>query len=204
MMITGAVLVIIATAILAFSLFMIGDEEKSLDKAVRFDGGAADADVLERLVIIEGKISVKNRILAHDFVDGAKEWYDFDADWSTLQEYRQPVLADLARGGIILNSDKLCTRAEGSNILNTDERSGSADRIRYIGLRRGDPIIAVGTLTSSAPAALAVKYWYSGSIAGYRNFLASSRKNGFIFFAVLASLGAGLFLWGFRIRGAGL
>ncbi len=136
----------------------------------------------------------------HDFVDAAKEHQVKGGSWSILEKYRQPVLADLALGGITLTSDNLCSEAKGNNVLETGEKSEWDRKVRYIGLRRGDPVTAVGTLTSSAPAALAVKYWYSGSIEDYGSFLASSRKGLYIFCVLIAALGAGLFIWGLKNR----
>jgi len=200
MMITGVILVLVAIGILAFGLFMIGDEEDSMKKAARFDGKAAGTAVKGDLVLVEGKVSVKNKILVHDFVDAAKEWYDYDADWSILEAYRQPVIADLARGEILLTSENICSEAKGNNVLLTDEKSPWNRQVRYIGLKRGDPITAVGTLISSAPAALSVTYWYSGSVADHKDSLTSSRKGVYVFCLLIAVMGAGLFYWGWKKR----
>ncbi len=199
MMAVGVMMVLAAIAILLFALFMVGEEEESLKKAARFEGGAAGAAAQGDLVIIEGRVSVKNKILTHDYVDAAKENND-KGTWTILQVYHQPVLADLAQGEIILASAQVCTRPDGINALKTDEITPNKDPIRFVGLKRGDPIAAIGTLTSSVPAALAVKYWYSGSVADYKEFISSSRKGSYIFFAVLAALGAGLFVLGFKKR----
>jgi hypothetical protein len=198
MMIVGVILVLASIAIFVFAIFMIGEEEQLLKKAVRFDGGAAGAGQ-GVLVIVEGRVSAKNRILVHDFVDAEKEHNDAGS-WGVLEQYRQPVLADLARGEIILTAKYVCVRPEGNNILKTNERTSFNDPVRFIGLRRGDPITAVGTLTSLVPAALAVKDWYSGSIAEYRDSLTTNRKTGYIGCAVMIVLGAGLFIWGLKSR----
>jgi hypothetical protein len=136
------------------------------------------------LVIVEGKISAKNRILVHDFVDAAKEYQAKGGSWTILEVHRQPVLADLARGEILLTSDTLCTEWNR--------------KVRYVGLKRGDPVTAIGTLASLAPAALTVKYWYSGSVADYKIFLSSSRRGLHVFCGVIAIVGAGLFLLGLK------
>jgi hypothetical protein len=199
MMLIGVILVIAAIAIFAFGLFMVGEEEDFVKNAARFDGGAADTARRGDLVIVEGKVSEKNKILVHDFVDAAKENNDAGT-WGILEAYRQPVIADLARGEIILNSEYICDRAEGKNVLATDDRTLNNDPIRYIGLRRGDPITAVGTLSSLAPAALAVKHWYSGSVATYRDALTTNRRTGYIACPIIAVAGAALFLWGWKKR----
>ena len=54
------------------------------------------------LVMVEGRVSAKNRILIHDYVDAAKENNDAAGRWAILEEYHQPILADLKRGEIIL------------------------------------------------------------------------------------------------------
>lgn len=202
MMTVGVIMALAAIAILAFGYFMLGEEENLLNNAARFDGEAATDrhfDIGE-LVIVEGKVSAKNKILVHDFVDASKDHQVKGGSWTSLEMYRQPILADLARGGIILNSENLCTEAKGNNVLETDERSSWNNRIRYIGLKRGDPITAIGILSSLAPAALTVTHWYAGSIADYRDYLPSSRKGLYIFCAIIFALGAGLFLPGFKKR----
>lgn len=200
MMIIGVILVLAAITILGFAIFMLGEEEDFIKKAARFEAGTAVAAGRGDLVLVEGRVSAKNRILVHDFVDAAKEYQADKGSWTILEVYRQPVLADLARGEIILAADKVCTLAEGNNVLETGEKTASGRKIRYTGLRRGDPITAVGTLTTVVPAALAVKYWYSGTLTDYKNYLASSRKGSYIFFAVIGALGAGFFLWGLKKR----
>ena len=144
--------------------------------------------------MVEGKVSVKNKILVHDFVDGAKENNDAGT-WAILEAYRQPVIADLTRGEIILNSEVVCSEAKGNNTLETKDRTPNNDPIRYQGLRKGDPITAVGTLAALAPAALTVQHWYSGSIADYRDYLASNRRNICIFGPLLLLRGRDFSSW---------
>lgn len=199
-MIGGAILMLVAIGIFAFALVMIGEEADLLNKAVRFDGGAAGAAGRGDLVIVEGRVSAKNKILMHDFVDAAKEYQDGEGSWPILEEYRQPILADLARGEIILTADKVCRGAKGNNVLENNERTTSGRKIHYIGLKRGDPITATGTLTSLDPASLAVKHWYSGSVADHKSFLTSSRTGVYIFCGLLFVLGAAFFLWGIKPR----
>ncbi len=195
--IVGVVMVVVAIAILAFSLFYIGEEENTLNKAAPFNGNAADTVKLGDLVIVTGKVSEKNKNIKFDFVHAAKE-HHVDADWTILEFYRQPVIADLEKGEIILNSELLCTNGRGKSILHTDEKSEWRLPIRYEGLKRGNPIMAIGTITSLSPASLAVQHWYSGSVSDYRDSLASSKKNAPIFFVLLVGMGAGLYFWGVK------
>lgn len=199
MMIVGAILAVAAIVIFALGFFMIGEEERTMQKTSLFDGSPGGTVKQGDLVMVEGKVSVKNKILVHDFVDGAKENNDAGT-WAILEAYRQPVIADLTRGEIILNSEVVCSEAQGNNTLETKDRTLNNDPIRYQGLRRGDPITAVGTLAALAPAALTVQHWYSGSIADYRDYLASNRRNICIFGPLLLLAGAGLFIVGFRRR----
>lgn len=199
MMIIGAVFMAAAAALLVVALFMIGEEQELVKKAVPYEGGASAAVRQGELVIAGGKVSEKNKVLIFHFVDAAKENNDAGT-WLIMETYRQPVIADLARGEIILNSETVCTRPEGKNVVNTNDRTPNNDPIRYEGLRRGDPITAIGTLTSLKPATLAVKHWYSGSIADYKNSMVSNRKSGYIGSALVFLLGAGLVVWGWKKR----
>ncbi|MBP7735579.1 MAG: hypothetical protein KA369_06355 [Spirochaetes bacterium] len=200
MMVAGVILVVAAVALFVAAITMLGKDEDVISRAVRFDGSAAASIKQGDLVVVEGKVSVKNKILIHDFVDAASEHQVKGGSWSTLEFFRQPVLADLAHGEILLNSENLCSEAKGNNVLMTGEKSKWNHEVRYIGLRRGDPITAVGILASLAPAALTVKDWYSGSVADYKDSLSSSRKNLFILCPILALVGAGMFILGFRKR----
>ena len=199
MMIAGAIMVLASVALNIAAPGMIGGESTDLIHAARFDGSAGNV-APGALVVVEGKISAKNKTLVHDFVDAAKEHQVKGGSWSILQAYRQPVIAELARGEVILNSENLCTEAKGSNILAVDEKSEWGRPVRFIGLKNGDPITAVGTLSALSPAALTVKSWYSGSAADYQDYLASSMKGLRVFCAIIAVLGVGLFLLGFIRR----
>ncbi len=200
MMVAGVILVAAAIALFVVSFTMVGNDEELINRAVRFDGSAQGAVKQGDLVVVEGKVSEKNKILVHGFVDGASEHQVKGQTWSTLKLFRQPVLAEMAHGEILLNSENLCSEAKGNNVLMTGEKSEWGHEIRYVGLRRGDPITAVGVLTSSNPPALRVENWYSGSAPDFREFLASSRKNSYIFCVILALAGAGMFVLGFRKR----
>lgn len=199
MMIAGAIMVLASVALNIAAPGMIGGESTDLIHAARFDGSEGNV-APGALVVVEGKVSAKNKTLVHDFVDAAKEHQVKGGSWSILQAYRQPVIAELARGEVILNSENLCTEAKGSNILAVDEKSEWGRSVRFIGLKKGDPITAVGTLSALSPAALTVKSWYSGSAADYQDYLASSMKGLRVFCAIIAVLGVGLFLLGFIRR----
>jgi len=200
MMVAGVILVAAAMVLFAVAITMLGKDDDMINRAAGFDGSAPGAVKQGDLVVVEGKVSEKNKILVHDFVDAASEHQVKGQSWSTLKFFRQPVLAELAHGEILLNSENLCSEAKGNNILMTDEKSEWGHEIRYIGLRRGDPITAVGVLTSVNPAVLSVKNWYSGSATEYRDSLSSNRRNIYVFCAILTLAGAGLFLLGFRKR----
>jgi len=202
MMIIGAAMVLGAAALLVVSQSVIGDEEEMLKKAVRFDGGAAGSMSQGDLAVIEGKVSARNKILKHDFVHAAME-YENEGSWTIVETYRQPVIVDLAVGEALLESDMVCTRSGRDNTLMTDEtdpRVFRGHRIRYQGLRRGDPVAAVGTLATLSPASVKVVHWYSGSALDYMNSLASNRKSARIGFSIFALLGAGLLFWGLKKR----
>jgi hypothetical protein len=202
MMAVGVILVLAAMGILLAGLFVVGEQEDSINRAVAYDGKAADADGPRGLVIVEGKVSARNKVLIFDFVYGAKESNEKGGSWSIRETYLQPVVAELAGGEIILKTEGVCSEGKETNFRNTDERDANGRLIRYVGLKRGDPITALGTLTSSAPATMAVKYCYSGSVAGYRDYLSSSRRNGFIVCPILALAGVLMFLWGYKRRQA--
>lgn len=200
MMVAGAILAAAAIALFVAAFVMVGEDEDTINRAIRYDGKAGGPVKPGDLVFIEGKVSAKNKVLVHDFVNAASEHQVRGQSWSTLNLFRQPVMADLAVGGITLNSENVCTGAKGNNILMTDEKSSWNNEIRYIGLRRGDPITAVGTLASVDPAALTVRNWYSGSVADYKETLSSGRKNMYIFCPILALMGAGMFFAGWKKR----
>jgi hypothetical protein len=198
----GVICVLVAGGVLAFALLAIGEEADTAERAAPFDGGTTGTVGRGHLVIVEGKVSAKNSILVQDFVDAAKEHQDNRGSWTIRKEYRQPILVDLARGEILLTAAQVCTRAKDGKVLEAEERSTSEGKIRYVGLKRGDSVTATGTLTSLAPASLAVRDWYSGSVADYMSFLTSSRKGVCVFSGAIAGLGVVFFLWGMKGRDA--
>jgi hypothetical protein len=196
--VVGVICVLVATAILAFALLAIGEEADILRRAAPYDGGTTGTVGRGHLVIVEGKVSAKNSVLVEDLVDAAMEQRDSEGSWMIRKEYRQPILVDLARGEILLTAAQVCTRAKEGKALEAEERTTSEGQIRYVGLRRGDPVTATGTLTSLAPASLSVENWYSGSVTDYRSFLTSSRRGVYVFSGVIAVLGVAFFLWGMK------
>lgn len=199
MMAVGAVMMAAALGIFIFGFVILGEKDEAFERAIPYDGtpgGAGEGD----LVVIEGKVSARNKILVHDFVDAAKEHQVKGGSWSILETYRQPILVDLAGGELLLTSETICTEAKGNNILMADEKSSWDRPVRYIGLKRGDPVTAVGTLIKTNPAAMTVEYWYSGTAAEHRASAASGGKGLQVFCLLVALMGAGLFIGGFKSR----
>lgn len=196
MIITGAVMVAAAGAILAVALLMLGDEARLAAEARPWDGDPSAAPHAGTLVLVEGRVSERNRVLVHDFVDGAREYLPAKGSWTIAEAYRQPVIADLPGGAVILNAERICTGAAVNNVLDTGEKNEAGQRIRHIGLRRGDPITAIGTLAAPAPPSLTVMHWYAGTRADYGRAIASGRRGSLVFFAVLTALGAALVIAG--------
>lgn len=194
-MIVGVALIFFAIWIFASWTYKTVEEANSIKKSLRFEGGSTLTTKQGALVIIEGNVSMKNKFLIHDFVIAVKERYietSEHSDWSIIESYRQPVLVDLSPGEIILTSDHVCTQAKRNNFLYAGIKT------RYSGLKKGDPVAAIGTLTAHSPATLAVKYWYSGSIEDYTTHMASLRKYSYILFIVPMSMGVGFFIWGWK------
>lgn len=52
---------------------MIGREEDLIRRAVRYDGDTVGVPKQGDLAIVEGRISGKNKVLVHDFIDAASE-----------------------------------------------------------------------------------------------------------------------------------
>ncbi|GEM_PF-1371006 len=99
---------------------------------------------------------------------------------------------------MIFNSKFVCTLPEGKKAVNTEEKTPNDDPVRHEGLRRGDPITAVGALTGITPASLEVKHWCSGSVAEYRAPLSSNSRNSYIICPLIALAGAGMFFAGWK------
>jgi hypothetical protein len=200
MMAAGAILALAAAGILLFGLFIVGEREEAINGAAPFDGSAAGAGGTKGLIVVEGKVSAKNRVLVYDFVYGAMQANEKGGTWTIRKMYSQPFIVDLGNGEVILDPEDLCTEGSERNFRETGLKDANGRPTRYVGLKRGDPITAIGQLVSSAPATVAVRYCYAGSAAGYRESLASSRRNGFIACPILALVGALMFLWGYRRR----
>ena len=198
MKITGVIMIVVSMGILAFGVFQLSEEQQMIQTAIPFNGNSTGNIKTGDLVVIEGKVSVKNKILIHDFVDAAREYKGNKGYWTILESFRQPVTIDLAAGEITLHSEYICSEGTGNLIKSTDEKTPDGREIRYIGLRLGDPVTAVGTLTSHKPLMLEVKGWYSGSATDYSSYINSGMTGLYVFCILLALIGAGLFLLGMK------
>lgn len=197
MMVAGAILVLAAIGILIAGLFITGEQESAINGATPFDGGPSVAGTR---VIVEGKVGDRNAILKLDYVYGARESNQKGGSWTILEAYVQPLVLDLASGGIVLNTKGVCTEGKAGNILNTDEKDANGRQVRYTGLKRGDRVSAVGTLTSSDPPEMEVGHCYAGTVSEFRDSVSSSRRTSYIFCTVIALAGALMFFLGFRRR----
>lgn len=201
--IVGIILIVFAATVCIAFFFLLDRESGFIDGAKRFTGAVTGDVKIGENVVIEGTVSEKNGILVHDFVDASKEYYSSSKNssgWKNLQDYHQRIIADLEKGTVALESDHVCTRAKGNNILDAGEKTEGGRETRYIGIRRKDPITATGTLASADPAIIKVRYWYSGTIADYRADLADGRRNTAMICAGIALVGIALIAWGRRSK----
>lgn len=196
MKITGVFMIVVSMGILAFGVFRLSEENKLIQNAVPYNGNITGTLKIGDLVVIEGKVSAKNKILIHDFVDAAREYKGNKGSWIISETFRQPVVVDLVARDITLHSENICSEGAGNLIKCTNEKTSDGREIRYIGLRRGDPVTAAGTLMSQAPHALEVQAWYSGSVEEYSSYINSGMTGLYVFCALLGAIGTGLFLWG--------
>ena len=152
-----------------------------------------------REVLVEGRISAENRILHYSFVAYNIEDREVDSDgdesWVWRSAETPPLLLELADGPVEI---------EAGYRLNAAQTSRREGEVRYSGLETGDPVIAVGVLTSQVePPQIAAEFIAYGTQASY---IASVRRQalfGRIFGLVFALIGLGLLVGGvMNVRGA--
>jgi hypothetical protein len=184
--ILGIVLIGFFAAWYAFEKHTQNQQMSAIADAKRFNGSPDSAAPGDQ-VIIEGTVSERNPLLVHDFVAAEKQYYKSGrgSGWEILDTYNQPVVTELARGEVILRSDSICTDSKKKNFLETDEKTGNGNEIRYQGVRRLDPITAGGVIEKMDPPVIAVRYCYLGSINEYQDSI-----KGDITFNMIACLGS--------------
>jgi hypothetical protein len=98
-----------------------------------------------REVMAEGQVSIQNKVVRHGLVAYVYEQYEHDPEgddrgWRAYRRETPPLLIDLPDGRIQVEHDYDLRRLPSSNThRNGDER--------YRGLKHGDAVLVVGTIT---------------------------------------------------------
>src|SRR5436189_6482416 len=116
--IAGILVCAVSVAVAIFGSHLLGDETAGLENAKVYEG----ADPVDRVVLVEGTVSGKNKILVQTFVHADRETYSAGvgstrARWSTQERFNQPLVLEVGSEEVVVNTDSPITRGNSMKIL---------------------------------------------------------------------------------------
>jgi hypothetical protein len=148
--------------------------------------------------LVEGHISSRNAVRSHDFVAYIRERRAVDEDnagsWSVSERVTPPLLLELPDGLVRIENDDY--ELQDTHIIEGERAFGEPSTTRYKGFAVGDPVVAVGVLTSRAELPqIEADFVARGTRESY---IARRRSGGAIFCIgsiVVAALGGLILMW---------
>jgi hypothetical protein len=154
-------------------------------------------------VLVEGHISSRNAVRSHDFVAYIREWRAVDEDdagsWSVSERVTPPLLLELPDGLVRIENHDY--ELQDAHVVEEERAFGEPSTTRYKGFAVGDPVVAVGVLTSRVEVPqIEADFVARGTRESY---IARRRSGGAIFCigsVVVAALGGLILMWD-QVRG---
>jgi hypothetical protein len=195
----GAFLVLAAIGAFLFSIFMLSNELERLDRLTPFESARASELRVGQPILITSIISDKNPPLIRDLVVACEETQDEESgSWQPQKQFHRPLV--VTRDGIefVVTLRQPCPRGHTTEIPNPE-----SNLWRWVGLRSGDTLTVVGTVTGADPLTLWGEDAFAGSVDDYRRYLTQVGWYVVPFSGLLLLAGVGLILLGRRGRRQG-
>ena len=164
--IVGIAFCLVILGIGTFGYHLLSEEAGVLKTAKVYERTA----LVARVVVVEGKVSGKNKILIQNFVHAVREVYSQGAGsrrggWSLPQEkFNQPLWLDVGSEEVVVNTDSPIDR--GSQVKIVVDPANKENRWR--GIERGATVTVVGRIIAKNPTAIeAAIYTYADTRRGY-------------------------------------
>jgi hypothetical protein len=193
--IVGIAFTLVVLGIGVFGYHLLSEEIGALKNAKVYQR----ADPVGSVVVVEGKVSGKNKILVHDLVHAVREIYSQGAGsrragWSLPQEkFNQPLWLDVGAEEVVVNADSPIDR--GSHVKIVVDPTNKENRWR--GIERGATVTVIGRIITHNPTAIEASiYTYADSRRGYEADASSFQFSFWITMAVAVLIGAAITMSG--------
>lgn len=193
--IVGITFSLVVLAIGIFGYHLLSTETGALKNAKVYER----TDAVDRVVLVEGKVSSKNKILVQNFVHADRQVYSTGtgsgrSSWSTKEQFNQPLWLDVGSEEVVVNTGSPIARGNQMKVLVDPANQEN----RWRGIERGATVTVIGRITSKNPTAIeATIYTYADSRHGYEEDARSGHH------AFWITMGVGLLI-GAAITVAGL
>ena len=209
----GLIFIAVGVALATVGARQASAEADRAERLLPLSAAALDDGRPGREVLVEGRVSARNRALFQGFVAYVREEYrgsddDHKDKWSEDERRTPPLLIDLAGGVVTLADDQYDLDSpphawQEPGALTWNGFTGEGTK-RYRGFQAGDPAMAIGTLVLGREGVeLRAERLYGGTradyIAGRRGSAAFLPWFGGLFAligAVVAAVGAWVLLRG--------
>ena len=188
--IVGIAFSLVVFGIGIFGYHLLNEETVALKNAKVYEL----TDPLDRVVVVEGKVSGKNKILVQNFVHAVREVYSTGTGngrsrWSTNEQFNQPLWLDVGSEEVVVNTGSPIARGNQMKVLVDPANKEN----RWRGIERGATVTVIGRITSKNPTAIeATIYTYADSRHGYEEDASSGYRAFWITMGVGLLIGAGI------------
>ena len=192
----GAFFALLAVGSFAYAFLALSSEQRRLGGLKPFEAAQAAGLRAGQRILLTSVISEKNPPLIHDLVVACEETQGDDNSWNPRKRYHRPLV--VARDGVELTVTlrQPCPRGRHAVIPNPE-----SNLWRWVGLRRGDTLTVVGTVTATSPLTLWGEDAFAGGVDEYRRYLTRARWYVVPFSVVCLLLGVALIVGGIRRPG---
>lgn len=192
--IVGIIFTLVVLAIGIFGYHLLSTETDALKNAKLYER----TDAVDRVVLVEGKVSSKNKILVQNFVHAVREIYSTGtgsgrSGWGAKEQFNQPLWLDVGSEEVVIHTDSPIARGNQMKVL-VDPASNEN---RWRGIERGATVTVIGRITSKNPTAIeATNYTYADSRHGYEEDASSGYRAFWITMGVGLLIGAAIIISG--------
>lgn len=193
--IVGIGFCVVSLAIGIFGNHLLSEETSKLTSAKVY----GPADPFDRMVLVEGKVSGKNKTLVQNLVHADRETYSVGVGgkrsrWSTQEQFNQPLSLDVGSEEVVVTTDRPITRGKDTKILLDPNDKEN----RWSGIERGATVTVIGRITSKNPTTVDSSQTYADSRRGYEEDMGSGDRALFITIGVALLIGAAIVVYGIR------
>lgn len=193
--IVGIGFCVVSLAIGVFGHHLLDEETSALANARVYE----PADEVNRVVLAEGKVSGKNKLLVQSFVHADREIYGVGVGstrprWSTKETFNQQLVLDVGSDEVLVTTDRPITRGNQVRIV----LDPADNENRWRGIERGATVTVIGRITSKNPTTIDSSQAYADSRRPYEDDMSYGSRAFWISMAVALLVGLTIVFFGIR------